>query len=58
MLSNGVVSPGLDHPPPRLGDGDLDKDMGLEGVPGMVDNGWKKPSAGSPDEAPGLVCAA
>lgn len=52
MLSYGVVSPGLAHPPPLLGDGDRDKDI-KEGVPGIVGNGWAKPFAGSPDEAPG-----
>ena len=53
MLSYGVVSPGLAHPPPLLGEGERDKDMNEAGVPGMVDNGWAKPFAGSPDEAPG-----
>lgn len=52
ILSYGVVNPGLAHPPPLLGDGDRDKDI-KEGVPGMVGNGWAKPFAGSPDEAPG-----
>lgn len=53
MLSYGEVNPGLDQPPPLLGDGDRDKDMKEAGVPGIVDNGWAKPFAGSPDEAPG-----
>lgn len=33
-MSYGVVSPGLDHPPPRCGDGDLDRDMVPAHVPG------------------------
>lgn len=28
--------PGLDHPPPGLGDGLRDRDMGAFGVPGIV----------------------
>ena len=39
-VSYGLVSPGLDHPPPRLGDGDRDKDMVPRGVPGIGGNGW------------------
>lgn len=54
MLSYGVVKPGVAHPPPLLGEGDRDNDI-KEGVPGMVGNGWAKPLAGSPDEAPGLI---
>lgn len=38
-LSNGVVSPGLDQPPPLLGEGDRDKDISAAGVPGMGGNG-------------------
>ena len=38
-FSNGVVSPGLDQPPPLLGEGDRDRDMSAAGVPGMGGNG-------------------
>jgi len=34
-LSKGLVSPGLDHPPPLLGDGERDNDMFVCGVPGI-----------------------
>lgn len=51
--SYGVVSPGLAHPPPLLGEGDRDKDIQVAGVPGIVGSGRAKPFAGSPDEAPG-----
>lgn len=52
MLSYGVVKPGVAHPPPLLGEGDRDNDIN-DGVPGILGNGWAKPLAGSPDEAPG-----
>ena len=51
MLSKGVVNPGLDQPPPRLGEGDRDRDM-YAGVPGIGGKGWANPFAGSPEEAP------
>ena len=34
-VAYGLVSPGLDHPPPGLGDGLRESDMGLFGVPGF-----------------------
>jgi hypothetical protein len=53
------VSPGVDHPPARLGDGDLDKDIGgvWEGVPGRAETDLKEASAGSPDVAPTPLCS-
>ena len=50
--SKGSAKPGLDHPPPRLGDGDLDNDMSSSGVPGRDENGSSVPGAVSPDVAP------
>ncbi len=35
-LANGLVRPGLDHPPPGLGDGLRDSVIGIFGVPGIV----------------------
>ena len=46
------MSPGLDHPPPLLGDGERDKDIEPYGVPGIGGNGWAWPPVGKPDEAP------
>lgn len=42
-LLYGVVKPGLDHPPPRCGDGDLESDMlpcVSPGVGGTAGSGW------------------
>lgn len=56
--SYGVVSPGLDQPPPRCGDGDRDSDI-LPGVPGIVGRGCETPLPGTPDVAPSAptLCA-
>lgn len=35
----GLLSPGLAHPPPGLGDGLRDRDIGMFGVPGIVASG-------------------
>ena len=34
-VAYGLASPGLDHPPPGLGDGLRESDMGLFGLPGF-----------------------
>ena len=39
MSSKGLVSPGLDQPPPLAGEGDRDNDILPYGVPGIVGNG-------------------
>ena len=57
-VSNGLVSPGLDQPPPRLGEGDRESDIPEAGVPGMGGNEWVEPDAVSPDVAPKLCFAA
>lgn len=49
--------PGVDHPPPLLGEGDLDRDIWLsglppDGVPGIAASGCAKARAGRPDVAP------
>lgn len=53
-MSKGLVNPGLDHPPPALGDGDRDSDMfrPLVGVLGMGDKLYAAPCAVSPVVAP------
>lgn len=56
--SNGLVSPGLDQPPPKLGDGDRESDILKTGVPGIGSNGWVELGAVSPDVAPKLCFAA
>ena len=59
MVSNGLVKPGLAHPPPALGDGDRDRDMSsLAGVPGIVGNDCARTRAVSPDAAPMLLVVA
>ena len=49
-LSYGLVKPGLDQPPPLLGDGDRDNDIFEYGVPGIGGN--DEPPVGRPDAAP------
>ena len=46
------MRPGLDQPPPLLGDGERDNDMLEYGVPGIEGKGWALPPA--PDVAPSL----
>ena len=57
-VSNGLVSPGLDQPPPRVGEGERESDISKAGVPGMGRNGRVEPSAVSPDVASKLCFAA
>jgi len=59
-VSKGLVNPGLDHPPPALGDGDRDNDMfgAFVGVPGMVGRLGIAPCAVSPVVAPEFWAAA
>ena len=50
--SKGSAKPGLDQPPPCLGEGDRDNDMMNPGVLGIGDNGGTMAGAVSPDVAP------
>ena len=62
MVSNGLVKPGLDHPPPWVGEGDRDNDMlgwsPCRGLPGREGNGAANLRAVSPDVAPRVLRAA
>lgn len=44
------MRPGLDQPPPPLGEGERDKDMLVYGVPGIGGRGWAGPP--KPDVVP------